>query len=65
MNTQVDQLPADVFAGVWNASGSLDEAAARVKEMVGGRAPRWAVLARATALRMAGADLKRFPPGEK
>ena len=65
MNTQVDQLPADVFADVWNGSGSLDEAAARVKEMVSGRAPRWAVLARATAMRKAGADLKRFPIGEK
>ena len=65
MNTQVDQLPADVFADVWNGSESLDEAAARVKDLVTGRAPRWAVLARATALRKAGADLKRFPIGEK
>lgn len=65
MTTQVDQLPDSVFAGVWNASGSLDEAAAKVKELVGGRAPRWAVLARATALRKAGAELKRFPLGEK
>lgn len=65
MTTQVEQLPADVFAGVWNRSGSLDEAASKVKELVGGRAPRWAVLARATALRKAGADLKRFPIGEK
>ncbi|MBN9519899.1 hypothetical protein J0H58_15465 [bacterium] len=65
MTTQVDQLPVDVFVGLWNTSGSLDEAATRVKELVGGRAPRWAVLARATALRKAGTDLKRFPLGDK
>ncbi|QDU22879.1 hypothetical protein [Urbifossiella limnaea] len=65
MTTQVELLPADVFAGVWNKSGSLEEAATKVKEMVGGRAPRWAVLARATAMRKAGADLKRFPIGDK
>ncbi len=62
MEWTVDRLSAEAFSRVWNAAGTLDEVVARVRELVGGPLPRWTVLARAAAIRKAGAELKRFPP---
>ena len=51
------QLPDAAFIALWNAAGATDEVVARVVERVG-RVPRWAVIARAVALRKAGVNLK-------
>jgi hypothetical protein len=61
MGDRVLQMPRDQFVAAWNASATLDEAAARIRILVGGAAPRWAVLARALALRKEGAELKPLP----
>lgn len=61
MTDRVSQLPQEQFVAAWNASESLAEAASRVKELAGGNVPRWAVLARAAALRKAGVKLKPLP----
>jgi hypothetical protein len=58
MGDRVWKLPSDQFVAAWNGSDSLDEAAAKVRETVGGQVPRWAVMARAAALRREGAELK-------
>jgi len=63
MTDKVDALPPDQFAALWNAAASLDEAAVRMREVVGIPCPRWAVMARAGRLRTEGAALKTFPPG--
>ena len=55
------QLPDAAFIALWNAAGATDEVVARVVERVG-RVPRWAVVARAVALRKAGNDLKALGP---
>ena len=60
MEMKVDRVPADEFVGLWNTSHSLDAVVERVRQLIG-PTPRWAVLARAAAIRKAGADLKRFP----
>jgi hypothetical protein len=62
MGDRVWRVPRDQFVAAWNGSGSLDEAAAAVKALAGGPAPRWAVMARATALRKEGVELKPLPP---
>lgn len=58
MGDRVWQVPKDRFIAAWNAAGSVDEAAAAVRALAGGPAPRWAVMARATALRREGYELK-------
>ena len=65
MGDRVGQVPRDQFVAAWNGSGSLDEAAARVKALAGGRAPRWAVTARAASLRKDGVGLKPLAPASK
>jgi hypothetical protein len=63
MIDELTALPRDEFAAPWNGSGTLDEAAGKVRDWVG-PVPRWAVLAKAAACRKEGAELKRFPtPG--
>ena len=47
MGDRVWQVPQEQFVAAWNGVGSLDEAAARVKELARGNVPRWAVMARA------------------
>ena len=47
-------IPQDQFVAAWNGPGSLDDVVVRVKGLAGGNVPRWAVLARAAALRKAG-----------
>jgi hypothetical protein len=60
MGDRAWQVPQDRFVAAWNQAGSLDEAAARVKELAGGNVPRWAVLARALELRKDGVALKEL-----
>jgi hypothetical protein len=52
------QVPQDEFVGAWNGATTLDEAAARVRELARGNVPRWAVLARALELRRKGVAMK-------
>jgi hypothetical protein len=58
---RVWQVPQEQFVAAWNQAGSLDEAAARVKELAQGNVPRWAVMARAMELRKDGIELKPLP----
>ena len=58
MGDRVWQVPRAEFAAVWNAAGSVAEAVERIKELAGVHVPRWAVLARVTALRKEGVVLK-------
>lgn len=62
MGDRVWMIDRDQFVAVWNAAGTLDEAAAKVREIVGGSAPRWALLARAGTIRKEGVELKAFAP---
>ena len=52
------QVPQEQFVAAWNSARSLDEAAARVKELAQGNVPRWAVMARAMELRKEGVEMK-------
>ena len=61
MGDRVWQVPREDFARAWNGAATLDEAAARVREVAGGPAPRWAVLARAGQLRGEGVPMKELP----
>jgi len=58
MSDQLVGIDDEAFARLWNESRTLDEAAERVRAAAG-RVPRWAVLARASALRRRGVELKR------
>ena len=60
MGDRVWLMSRDQFVAVWNASDSLDQAAAKVREIVRGAALRWALLARAGTLRTEGVGLKAF-----
>lgn len=54
------QVPKDQFETAWNNAGSLDEAAARLKEIANGTVPRWSLMARAMELRQEGVELKQL-----
>jgi hypothetical protein len=58
MGDRAWQVPQHQFVGAWNESGTLTEVVERVKELAGGNVPKWAVMARAVALRKAGVTLK-------
>jgi hypothetical protein len=58
MGDRAWQVPRDQFVAVWNGAASLDDAAARLKELTGGNVPRWALMARAMELRRDGLELK-------
>jgi hypothetical protein len=58
MGDRVWEVPRAEFAEVWNAAGSVAEAVERIKELAGAHVPRWAVMARVTALRKEGVVLK-------
>jgi hypothetical protein len=58
MTERLAGMSDEVFARLWNEARDLNDAAERVRE-VAGRVPRWAVLARASALRRQGVALKR------
>lgn len=61
MLDKLASLPDETFLRLWNASASLDEAAARIRVIVGRPCPRWAVMARAAALRREGVGVKPLP----
>ena len=61
MTDRVGRITDGRFTELWNGSADLDEAAARVRAEVGTPRPRWAVLARAVALRERGTGLKAMP----
>jgi hypothetical protein len=52
------QLPQDAFVAAWNGGVSLAEVVEKVKELAGGNVPKWAVMARAVAIRKGGTELK-------
>jgi hypothetical protein len=54
----VKSVTAAAFAALWNAAGSLAAVVAGVSEGAARPEPRWAVLARATAVRQAGVPLR-------
>jgi hypothetical protein len=58
MGDRAWQVSQEQFVAVWNGAKSLDEAAARLKEIAGGSVPRWAAKARAMELRKDGLQLK-------
>jgi len=58
MSDRVGQVPQDQFVAVWNGSESLGEASARIKGIVCGNAPGWALVQRALELRKAGVEMK-------
>jgi hypothetical protein len=57
-------LSDDAFTQLWNQAQSLDEAVERVREIVG-KVPRWAVMAKASALRRQRVELKRHELRER
>lgn len=63
MGDNVWRLPREQFVETWNRAGSLDEAAAAIRAAVGPPAPRWALIARAAALRKEGVELKPLATG--
>ena len=62
MGDQVWQVPQDKFVAVWNAAGSVREAAARIRELTDKYVPSWAVMSRAIDLRKAGVPVNAYPP---
>ncbi len=58
---QVWAIPQDQFVAAWDAATTLDEAAAAIRTLAGGPVPRWAAMARASALRKEGVPLKPLP----
>ena len=58
MTDHLLNLSDDACTQLWNQALSLDEAVERVRE-VAGKVPRWAVLAKASALRRKGVELRR------
>jgi hypothetical protein len=64
MTERVSQLSEAEFVHLWNAAGSFDEAVERVRGAAG-KAPRWAVLARASGLRRKGVALKPHETGSR
>jgi len=61
---RVWEVPQDRFIAAWSAAATLDEAAA-IRVLAGGPVPRWAAMARASALRAEGVKLKPLPSGAK
>jgi hypothetical protein len=57
-------LSDDAFTQLWNHAQNLDEAVERVRE-VAGKVPRWAVMAKASALRRQRVELKRHELRER
>lgn len=61
MGERAWQVPQEQFVLAWNAADSLAGVVEQVKQLAGGNVPRWAVMARATALRKEGLNLKPLP----
>jgi hypothetical protein len=58
MTEKVSEMGDEQFVAVWNGAATFDEAVEQVRAAVG-KAPRWVVLARASALRRQGVSLRR------
>ena len=58
MNDRVWQVPRELFVISWNGAASLQDATARLQQLAGVRVPGWAMMARASALRQEGVDMK-------
>ncbi|MDB5306616.1 MAG: hypothetical protein JWO38_818 [Gemmataceae bacterium] len=65
MGDRVWQIPQEQFVAAWNGAASLPEAVERVKQLAGGAVPRWAVMARAAALRKGGVERRSLPAVRK
>lgn len=62
---RVWDVPQEQFVAAWNASATLDEAATAIRALAGGPVPRWAAMARASALRKEGVALKPLPTDQR
>jgi hypothetical protein len=57
-------IPQEQFVAAWNGSTSLPDVIRRLKEIAGGAVPKWAVMARAVALRKGGVELRQLAATE-
>jgi hypothetical protein len=64
MTDRLLTLSDNAFTQLWNQAQNLDEAVERVREVVG-KVPRWAVMAKASALRRQRVELKRHELRER
>lgn len=64
MGDRVWGIPQEQFVAAWNAAASMPDVIRRLKEVAGGAVPRWAVMARAVALRKGGVELRQLPATE-
>ena len=62
---RVWDVPQDQFVAAWEAATTLDEAAGAIRTLAGGAVPRWAAMARASALRKEGVVLKPLPTSQR
>jgi hypothetical protein len=53
-------IPQEQFVAAWNGSEGLAEVVEKVKAPAGGAVPKWAVMARAVALRKGGVEMKEL-----
>jgi hypothetical protein len=60
MHERAWKVPQEEFVMAWNAAGSLADVVEQVKQLAGGNVPKWAVMARAAALRKDGVVLKEL-----
>ena len=65
LGDRVWDVPQDQFVAAWNAAATLDGAAAAIRTLAGGPVPRWAAMARASALRKEGVTLKPLPTSQR
>ena len=61
MGDRAWQIPQDAFVAAWNGAESVGEAVGKMKALYGGAVPRWAVMARAVALKTGGVEMKGLP----
>ena len=62
MGDRVWGIPQDQFVAAWNGATSIDDAVRRMKAIIGGAVPKWAVMARAVTVRKSGTEMKALPP---
>ncbi len=60
MGDRVWGISQEQFVAAWNGSDTLTEAVGKMKVLAGGAVPRWAVMARAVALRKGGVEVKEL-----
>ena len=58
MGERVWQVPREKFVAAWNRAASLADVIERVKQLASGNVPRWAVMARAAAMRKGWVAMK-------